>query len=40
MREDDDVTAAIEAALKEEGIDVWLGVKAVCVSGTSGRSVC
>src|SRR6202022_239546 len=39
MREDADVTAAIEAALAEEGIDILVGVKPLRVSGTSGRAV-
>jgi pyruvate/2-oxoglutarate dehydrogenase complex dihydrolipoamide dehydrogenase (E3) component len=39
MREDEDVTDAIETALAEEGIDVRTGVKAAGVTGTSGKSV-
>lgn len=39
MREDEDVTSAIEAALAEEGIDIRVGVKPVNVSGMSGRDV-
>jgi pyruvate/2-oxoglutarate dehydrogenase complex dihydrolipoamide dehydrogenase (E3) component len=39
MREDEDVTEAIEAALAEEGIDVRTGVKPVKVTGRSGEGV-
>ncbi|BAN26363.1 FAD-dependent oxidoreductase [Caballeronia insecticola] len=39
MREDEDVTSLIEASLKEEGIDVRVGVKPVKVTGTSGQAV-
>jgi len=39
MREDEDVTEAIETALKEEGIDVKTGVRPARVTGTSGESV-
>ncbi|MFM0528014.1 FAD-dependent oxidoreductase [Paraburkholderia strydomiana] len=39
MREDEDVTEAIEAALKEEGIDIRTGVKPASVTGKSGESV-
>jgi probable pyridine nucleotide-disulfide oxidoreductase len=39
MREDPDVTEAIEAALAEDGIDVRTGVKPLRVSGKSGSSV-
>ncbi len=39
MREDPDVTEAIEAALKEDGIDVRTGVKPLRVGGKSGSSV-
>jgi probable pyridine nucleotide-disulfide oxidoreductase len=39
MREDEDVTEAIEAALAEEGIDVRTGVKPVKVAGISGEHV-
>ena len=37
MREDEDVTSLIEASLKEEGIDIRVGVKPVRVTGTSGQ---
>ena len=39
MREDEDVTQAIEAALKEEGIDIRTSAKPVNVTGKSGQSV-
>lgn len=39
MREDTDVTEAIEAAFKAEGIDVRTGVKIARVSGRSGSEV-
>ena len=39
MREDEDVTEAIEAALSEEGIDIRTGVKPIEVTGISGESV-
>ncbi|OTP67393.1 PF00070 family, FAD-dependent NAD(P)-disulfide oxidoreductase [Caballeronia sordidicola] len=39
MREDEDVTSLIEASLREEGIDVRVGVKPVRVTGTSGQAV-
>ncbi|MFP3603745.1 dihydrolipoyl dehydrogenase family protein [Paraburkholderia sp. SIMBA_053] len=39
MREDEDVTEAIEAAMKEEGIDIRTGVKPASVTGKSGESV-
>jgi pyruvate/2-oxoglutarate dehydrogenase complex dihydrolipoamide dehydrogenase (E3) component len=39
MREDEDITSAIEAALAEEGIDIRVGVKPVNVSGISGQNV-
>ncbi|RFU44185.1 FAD-dependent oxidoreductase [Paraburkholderia sp. DHOC27] len=39
MREDEDVTSAIESALGEEGIDIRVGVNPVNVSGKSGESV-
>jgi len=39
MREDEDVTSLIEASLKEEGIDVRVGVRPVKVTGTSGQAV-
>jgi probable pyridine nucleotide-disulfide oxidoreductase len=39
MREDEDVTEAIEAALAEEGIDIRTGVKPVKVAGISGEQV-
>lgn len=39
MREDEDITQAIEAALKEEGIDIRTGAKPVNVTGKSGQSV-
>lgn len=38
-REDEDVSDAIEAALKEDGIDIRTGAKPTGVTGTSGRSV-
>lgn len=39
MREDEDVTSAIETALGEEGIGIRVGVKPVNVAGVSGRAV-
>ncbi len=39
MREEEDVTEAIETALKEEGIDVRTGVRPARVTGKSGESV-
>jgi probable pyridine nucleotide-disulfide oxidoreductase len=39
MREDPDVTAAIEAALIEDGIQIRLGVRAIQVEGISGQGV-
>jgi pyruvate/2-oxoglutarate dehydrogenase complex dihydrolipoamide dehydrogenase (E3) component len=39
MREDEDITSAIEAALAEEGIDIRVGVKPVNVSVISGQNV-
>ncbi|BCQ29420.1 FAD-dependent oxidoreductase (plasmid) [Caballeronia sp. NK8] len=39
MREDEDVTSLIEASLKEEGIDVRVGVRPLKVTGTSGQAV-
>jgi probable pyridine nucleotide-disulfide oxidoreductase len=39
MREDEDVTEAIEAALAEEGIDIRTGVSPVKVTGRSGQGV-
>lgn len=39
MREDEDVTDAIEAALREDGIDIRTNAKPVEVTGTSGKSV-
>ncbi|MBC8740321.1 mercuric reductase [Paraburkholderia sp. UCT31] len=39
MREDEDVTSAIEAALAEEGIDIRVGAKPARVSGLSGHAV-
>lgn len=38
-REDEDVSDAIEAALKEDGIDIRTAAKPAGVTGTSGRSV-
>jgi probable pyridine nucleotide-disulfide oxidoreductase len=38
-REDEDVSEAIEAALKEDGIDIRTNAKPVNVTGKSGRSV-
>jgi pyruvate/2-oxoglutarate dehydrogenase complex dihydrolipoamide dehydrogenase (E3) component len=39
MREDEDVTEAIEAALKEEGIDIRTGARPASVTGKSGELV-
>ena len=39
MREDEDVTSAIEEALTEEGIDIRVGIEPVRVSGLSGQTV-
>jgi pyruvate/2-oxoglutarate dehydrogenase complex dihydrolipoamide dehydrogenase (E3) component len=39
MREDEDVTSAIEAALTEEGIDMRVGAEPVRVTGLSGQAV-
>ena len=39
IREDEDVTEAIESALAEEGIDIRTGVKPTNVEGTSGDAV-
>jgi pyruvate/2-oxoglutarate dehydrogenase complex dihydrolipoamide dehydrogenase (E3) component len=39
MREDEDVTSAIEAALTEEGIDIRVGAEPVRVTGLSGQAV-
>jgi pyruvate/2-oxoglutarate dehydrogenase complex dihydrolipoamide dehydrogenase (E3) component len=38
-REDEDVSEAIEAALKEDGIDIRTEARPIGVTGTSGRSV-
>lgn len=39
MREDEDVTSEIQAALAEEGVEIVVGVKPVKVTGTSGHAV-
>ncbi|MFM0643361.1 FAD-dependent oxidoreductase [Paraburkholderia bryophila] len=39
MREDEDVTSEIQAALAEEGVEILVGARPVKVTGTSGHAV-